>query len=416
MKVFWSWQSDAPGKTGRHFVREALAAAIETLKQPPDIEEPSERERREAMHVDQDRAGVPGSPDLARTILDKIDASSVFVADVTPVGATFDETKKLMNPNVAIELGFSLKALTDRALVMVMNEHYGTRDDLPFDLRHKAGPIRYRLAPEADKKAIEAAKRRLAGEFVIALRPYLSASAATSGPTFKETQPKSNPAVYFDIGEHLARVGVAGIDEVQYSYSGTNGLYLRLIPTKTLAEPIRLSQLLELANSAPFLQPLCHDFRQSFRKSNKHGVIIFEPDGSPNPKFSTQVFHNGEIWGFNPLLLSHRELGGALLPSEAIELTFRLALHQYLEFAVKYLKIDLPYTVEAGITGIEGAHIAVLDYRRWGPIHQPHLSYRAVLHEISEQAGDRFLLDFFQRMYDLTGYPRPKGLYNFPAD
>ena len=24
MKIFWSWQSDTPGKTGRHFVRDAL--------------------------------------------------------------------------------------------------------------------------------------------------------------------------------------------------------------------------------------------------------------------------------------------------------------------------------------------------------------------------------------------------------
>jgi len=35
MKVFWSWQSDTPGKIGRHFVRDALQAAIERLKETP---------------------------------------------------------------------------------------------------------------------------------------------------------------------------------------------------------------------------------------------------------------------------------------------------------------------------------------------------------------------------------------------
>ncbi len=50
MKVFWSWQSDTPGKVGRHFVRDALTAAIEQLKQAPDVEEPTERETRSAMH------------------------------------------------------------------------------------------------------------------------------------------------------------------------------------------------------------------------------------------------------------------------------------------------------------------------------------------------------------------------------
>jgi hypothetical protein len=34
MKIFWSWQSDTSGKTGRHFVREALMDAIKQLKVP----------------------------------------------------------------------------------------------------------------------------------------------------------------------------------------------------------------------------------------------------------------------------------------------------------------------------------------------------------------------------------------------
>src|SRR5271166_4581007 len=115
MKVFWSWQADTPGKTGRHFVRKALAEAIETLRQPKEIEEPSERETREALHLDHDRQGVSGSPDLALTILQKIDQTAVFIADVTPVstiraqrrsGKIVRSEKRVMNPNVAIELGY----------------------------------------------------------------------------------------------------------------------------------------------------------------------------------------------------------------------------------------------------------------------------------------------------------------------
>jgi hypothetical protein len=94
------------------------------------------------MHVDQDRKGISGSPDLARVIFEKIEQSAVFVADVTPLGVVLNEkktpAKKPINPNVAIELGYALHALTDRALLMVMNEHYGSRADLPFDLQSKA--------------------------------------------------------------------------------------------------------------------------------------------------------------------------------------------------------------------------------------------------------------------------------------
>src|ERR1700756_3018793 len=174
MKVFWSWQSDTPGKIGRHFVRDALTAAIEQLKQTAEIEEPTAREARSAMHLDQDRKGIPGSPDLARVILEKIEQSAVFVADVTPVGITTTQTeeaqrKKIINPNVAIELGYALHALGDRALLMVMNEHYGGRADLPFDLQSKAGPIMFDLAPDADRKTITTVSRQLASQLAEAL-------------------------------------------------------------------------------------------------------------------------------------------------------------------------------------------------------------------------------------------------------
>lgn len=77
MKVFWLWQSDTPGKIGRHFIREALSAAIADLTVEAEVEEPEGRDPRSALHLDQDRQGVPGSPDLARIILNKICGYSV---------------------------------------------------------------------------------------------------------------------------------------------------------------------------------------------------------------------------------------------------------------------------------------------------------------------------------------------------
>lgn len=174
MKIFWSWQSDTPGKSGRHFVREALLDAIEELKVSVDVEEPTQRSALASAHLDQDRKGVSGSPDLARVILDKIAQSAVFVADVTPVGAVsgHDTTgaKKLMNPNVAIELGYALALLGDGALLMVMNSHYGGRSDLPFDLQAKAGPIIFNLPPGADRATYESVGAQLKGNLKTALR------------------------------------------------------------------------------------------------------------------------------------------------------------------------------------------------------------------------------------------------------
>src|SRR3954447_9421237 len=150
MKVFWSWQSDTPGKTGRFFVRDTLHEAIAELKQPDTIEEPTELAAREAIHLDQDRQGVPGSPDVANTIFEKIDASTVFVADVTTVAQVnvqhggFVKIKKFINSNVAIEYGYARRGLGDKSILMVQNVHFGTRHDLPFDLKGKGGPIQYK--------------------------------------------------------------------------------------------------------------------------------------------------------------------------------------------------------------------------------------------------------------------------------
>ena len=83
MKIFWSWQSDTPGKIGRFLVRDALNDAIEKLRADNDIED-APRD----VHLDHDVKDVPGSPDLVRTILAKIEKSEVVVADVTIVGQT----------------------------------------------------------------------------------------------------------------------------------------------------------------------------------------------------------------------------------------------------------------------------------------------------------------------------------------
>src|SRR6202021_2830349 len=129
MKVFWSWQSDTPKDIGRFFVRDALREAIQVLKTDEHVLEPHEREAAAKLKLDSDRQGVPGSPDLAATIFDKIEAADVFVADVSLVGTT-GQGKKLINSNVAIEYGHAHKALSYRRVLMVQNHHYGDGDDL----------------------------------------------------------------------------------------------------------------------------------------------------------------------------------------------------------------------------------------------------------------------------------------------
>jgi hypothetical protein len=247
MKIFWSWQSDTPGKIGRHFVRAALLLAIEALKQAPDMEEPTAAETREGLHLDQDRQDVPGSPDLAPTIFEKIERATVFVADVTLVGSSDEGSKRLMNSNVAIEYGHAHHALGSEAILMVQNIHYGEREALPFDLKHKAGPIQSNLAPAAKKADIEAERKKLVSQLVVAFRPYLEEAAAQTAVPFQEAASTSSPAVFFDAAEVLGRVGTGTEDEIEYRFGDPRVFYLRVVPV-VARPPMKQTQLMDIAS------------------------------------------------------------------------------------------------------------------------------------------------------------------------
>ncbi len=365
MKIFWSWQSDTPGKTGRYFVRDALSNAIKTLKEPEPVQEPNEREVQDALHLDHDRQGVTGSPDLASTIMKKIEESAVFVADVTPV-ATIPAVKdgdkvkrpekRIMNPNVAIELGYALKAVTSERVLMVVNDFYGGREFLPFDLAHKGGPIFFTLAPDADKATQEKVAKELTNAFVRALRPFLKQEASEPELSFPETPPTITRAAYFKPGEALAEFGEPRVDLVSYSYPDGNGFYLRVIPSQVPDQPFLRSEIQQVLQRAD-MWALWRD-RSDLYAANDQGAAVVEPESINGGalKASTQVFSNGELWGFArwPLMTPHN-----LLATRAIETLYRNLFPRYLDFMGRYLQIPPPYTVEVGVVGIKGKSLAI---------------------------------------------------------
>lgn len=124
--IFYSWQSDLLNATNRSFIEDALTKAARSIAMDESIEvEPV---------VDRDVQGMPGSPDISKTIFEKIDRSAVFIADVSIINAT-ESGRKAPNPNVLVELGYALKTLTPNRVLMVMNTEYGGPELLPFDLR-----------------------------------------------------------------------------------------------------------------------------------------------------------------------------------------------------------------------------------------------------------------------------------------
>lgn len=103
--VFWSWQSDASQRETRAIIKEALETAVSNLN--GEVEEAVRSDA--TLSVDHDTKGLPGSPDIVASILEKIDHAVAFVADVTPIGLVDTGKKKrhVANPNVLIELGYA---------------------------------------------------------------------------------------------------------------------------------------------------------------------------------------------------------------------------------------------------------------------------------------------------------------------
>ena len=156
--VFYSWQSDLPNSTNRGFVQDALERATKAIREDDSITvEPV---------IDRDTAGVAGSPDIAATIFDKIDACQVFVCDVSIINDQ-ESARPTPNPNVLVELGYALGILGWERILMVMNTAFGEPETLPFDLSKKR-VIPYRLPKEGTKKAAE--RKELTSKLKDALR------------------------------------------------------------------------------------------------------------------------------------------------------------------------------------------------------------------------------------------------------
>src|SRR5713101_3413873 len=97
LRVFYPWQSDLPDATNRRAIRNALTSTSSALQ-----ERYSAQDLR--FVLDEATRDVPGSPSIPEEILQKIDASDIFVCDVTPINSSATEARKTPNPNVIFEL------------------------------------------------------------------------------------------------------------------------------------------------------------------------------------------------------------------------------------------------------------------------------------------------------------------------
>jgi hypothetical protein len=126
--IFFSWQSDVPGQTT--YIREHVQSVINELNKA--------RSDNISYSLDEATRDESGAPNIATTILDKIETCQVFIADLSIIdkgqAKNNKAARKYPNSNVVFETGFAMQALGCNRVILLCNQ--GTNpDDLPFDLR-----------------------------------------------------------------------------------------------------------------------------------------------------------------------------------------------------------------------------------------------------------------------------------------
>lgn len=138
--IFYSWQSDLPRTRNFDFILDCIQEAVSAVSVDGIQLIPC---------LDRDTQNEPGAPDIAETILRKIENSDMVLCDVSIIAGA-GTPKACPNPNVMLELGYAARHVGWERVTNVFNLAYGKIEELPFDLR-KRRVLKYSLQPEETK-------------------------------------------------------------------------------------------------------------------------------------------------------------------------------------------------------------------------------------------------------------------------
>jgi hypothetical protein len=402
MRVFFSWQSDTPNNIGRTFVRRALDEAARAVSEELALEE------AERVAVDQDTQGRLGSPLIAETILEKIREADVVVSDVTLVGTTdFEEEKRLINANVAYELGYAHSEHGDRAMLKIMNAHYGPADDLPFDLRHRRWPVAYELAPTATPEERGEARRELVGE----LTPILRAYAQEAGSERREIGRPGAAMAYWESEEILARKQAIR-DEPAYEFrvpTETPYIAVHVQPTVQLDQlPIGEFNAIEIFNLGTALD------RSNGMDTdrNRYGRIVYTHEGADLYAW-TQITRDRTIWGVNlEFMRIDRERSNYYLPMPALETALMNGLRRYIRFAFDSLGYPTSAMVTLGLCNPDEHYILspnrIIGHDMDGPIYENVIVRGTMNQESFDTEANNLIVNFTEGVYEAAMLVRPE--------
>lgn len=394
--VFYAWQSDTPLLYNKTLIRTALEVAAQRIndgRKFPGLK----------VVIDADTENVLGSPHVSDTILRKIAKADVFAPDLTFVAKT-DAGKLIPNPNVMIEWGYALRALTFEAMLPVMNVHHGLPENLPFDMHHMRHPVQYSLAPNAPNAERRRERANLADELTDILQLMVAAGAkkAREAKPYQPVVAARPPAFFFNAQDDLVTFEPG---DPPLRFNRSKAVYIRLHPTY---------------NDQPWVgnagaKRLIHKFFPMARLINPYSAendfgAITQSGMGEGIRALTQVFQSGEVWGITEE--PFRAGTPPLLVAVNVEGVLASALSNYLKVYDEDFKFEPPFTLELGATGLQGALLAYPGTDRWKTgeyskaFKQDSFSWTTQLVSFDESEWQAALLEFCRQFYDLVGKER----------
>lgn len=395
--VFYAWQSDRPTKINQNLIRKALDEAAERITGDGSV--------GVDVLIDADTEGVVGTPPVTETILGKIAAADIFVPDLTFVAET-DAGKLIPNPNVMIEYGYALHALTFKAMMPVMNTHFGPPESLPFDMGHVRHPTQYNAPPEISDSERRDRRSKLSQTLEAILRLMIQdiLSRSRTDTPFTPAQPSRPPAFFFQPNDVLVNFGHPGEQEMRFKRD--RAIYIRLFPTYADQPRVGLTRAIGVASR---LKPPQH-LINSLSNQNEWGAINLQPHGDGITSF-TQIFETGELWGGSEEPFRDKNTIAAI----GVEKGFVAALDNYRLVYERDLKLRPPFTIEFGATGLKGQQLLIPSVEfpsgeLAGPIRRDSISRQYQLGSLDSGEWTAALRDFLIEFYDLAARERDKVL------
>jgi hypothetical protein len=394
--VFFSWQSDIKRAICRDLIKECLDQAVSELN--------AEVHESDRFRVDSDTQNVPGTPEILATILEKIDASHAFVADLTFIGQGLDGEKWLPNPNVLIEYGYALKSLGRTRVVGVKNDAFGSHlpTALPFDLRHARGPLRYRLAPDANVVDRTKVRDRLRADLLSALS-LIPARAPTNVVDLIPAE-SGDPSRFVPVDSVIATTGDFGEDKNVLWTGSRSSVYVKFFPT-TPAQ-LRKSQIERLTNAAAGLEiGSLSGLRAGSHTVNTYGFLSYALENNRGVdqvrliSDLAQYFENGAIWLVSGSFLGDRP---EFSPTHLKDLLAKMC------FLVRHWITAAQTgggTLELGATGLDGKRIlgnrGQIDGAR--KIHGSSVIERTAIEKTDQLQYENVIRAFMEKLFDSAG-------------